>query len=80
MAQTAPPTSAPSSELAAQVGAILATARGPRSLREFAKANGLAFSTIHELEQGLNNPTLTRLERVAGMYGVRLTITATPLT
>lgn len=67
---------AASSDLAAQAGAILARARGNQSLRDFANAHGLAFSTIHELEQGLNNPTLARLERVAAMYGVKFAITA----
>lgn len=71
------PTATPTT-LAAQVGAELKRARGATSLREFAKNHGLAFSTIHELEAGLNNPTLARLETAAAMYGVRLRIIVEP--
>lgn len=64
--------------LAQQVGAELAKARGARSLRDFAREHGLAVATIHELEQGHNNPTLARLERVAALYGVELRIVVEP--
>lgn len=60
--------------LAAQVGRQLAEARGGRTLRDFASAAGMSVATIHALEQGRDNPTLSRLERIARLYRVRLTI------
>lgn len=65
--------------LAAQVGRQLAAARGARTLRDFAGAAGISVATIHALEQGRDNPTLSRLERMAHLYRVRLTIIVEPL-
>lgn len=70
--------SAGADTLAATVGAALKAARGSRTLRELARTGGLSHTTLYELEQGENNPTLARLERTARLYGVRLVITAIP--
>jgi transcriptional regulator with XRE-family HTH domain len=35
--------------------------------------------TLHQFEQGRDNPTLDRLQRMARLYGLRLRITVEPL-
>lgn len=64
--------------LAEQAGAILRRARGDRPLRAFAKDRGVAISTLNEVELGLNNPTLERLERLGDSYGVTFRLEADP--
>ena len=53
--------------LARQLGAALTTARekAARSQRAQAKALGIAGNTLRELELGLANPTLGRIEDLA---------------
>jgi len=67
---------ADTSTLAEQVGDALRSARGDRSQRSVARSLGIAGSTLNEIEQGRDNPTLDRLERLAEGYGVRLRIVA----
>ncbi len=67
---------ADTSTLAEQVGDVLRSARGDRSQRSVARDLGVAGSTLNEIEQGRDNPTLDRLERLAEGYGVRLRIVA----
>jgi transcriptional regulator with XRE-family HTH domain len=64
--------------LAAQLGAILTAARGGRSRRALAAELGVAGNTLRELELGTANPTLKRVEQVAGDLGIDITLTAKP--
>jgi transcriptional regulator with XRE-family HTH domain len=60
--------------LAAQVGAILARHRGDEPRRELARRLGVADVTLVDVERGTVNPTLARVEALAGQYGARLAI------
>lgn len=51
--------------LADQLGKALTEARGDRSRRQVAAELGIAGNTLRELEHGLANPTLRRVEEVA---------------
>lgn len=62
--------------LAKEVGRILRRARGEASLRDQAERVNLAVSTVYELEQGQNNPTLARLERIGEAYRLTFHVTA----
>jgi transcriptional regulator with XRE-family HTH domain len=66
-------------DLRRSVGALFEHARGDVSLRDFAEKVGMAHGTLHQFEQGRDNPTLDRLERMARLYGLRLRITVEPL-
>lgn len=61
---------APTSALAARIGRRLAARRGELGLsrRELARQNDVSNITLRELELGLANPTLGRLEAAAAMY------------
>ena len=61
-------------KLAADLGDALIAARGETPVRRKAAELGLAFTTLRELEQGLANPTLQRVETVAAQYGLRLAL------
>lgn len=66
-----------SCELAAEVGSALKAARTAKgqSLRSVARAMGKTDPPLVQLEHGMANPTLKRLEEVARAYGVRLRLT-----
>lgn len=51
--------------LAAQLGDALVKARGETSQRAQARELGIAGTTLRELELGLANPTLARVEDLA---------------
>lgn len=66
-------------DLRRAVGAMFEHARGDVSLRDFAAKVGMAHGTLHQFEQGRDNPTLDRLQRMARLYGLRLVISVEPL-
>lgn len=66
-------------DLRRTVGSMFEHARGDVSLRDFAAKVGMAHGTLHQFEQGRDNPTLDRLERMAALYGLRVRITVEPL-
>ena len=65
--------------LAQQLGTALAGARDRAGLsqRAQAKALGIAGNTLRELEQGLANPTLARIESIAAAMGLRIKLVVT---
>jgi transcriptional regulator with XRE-family HTH domain len=63
-------------ELAVQVGRLLKDLRGETSRTEAAARLGVARPVLIRLEEGQDNPTLERIERVATAYGVELCVTA----
>lgn len=65
--------------LARQLGDGLTAARvaAGRSQHATSTALGVANPTYRELEQGLANPTLARIESVASALGLTITITVT---
>lgn len=67
--------------LAADLGAALEDARNTsgRSRRALAAELGVADTTLLEVERGAANPTLRRVEELAAGYGLKVTITVTPL-
>ena len=73
-----------SSRLAVEIGEALRQARADTPLNAVAREAGMTRNALLELETGRRgdgepaNPTLARVERVAGAYGVRLRITAEP--
>lgn len=73
-----PTPNGPGADLAADLGRILRTARGDRSLRSVAVELGLSHSTLHALEAGTDNPTLNRAAAIAADYGVAVHLTADP--
>jgi transcriptional regulator with XRE-family HTH domain len=66
--------------LSRQLGTALVTARGRRRLsrKRLAETVGLAPNTLGEVEHGTANPTLRRVEELADVYGVDVTITVKP--
>lgn len=58
--------------LSAQVGTVLALARGNRTRQELAARLGCRPVSLLRVERGEDNPTLRRLERIAAAYGGRL--------
>lgn len=68
----------PPPSLAEQLGAILIAHREAtgQSRRQLADEYDLAANTLRELELGLANPTLERVEVAASMYGLRLALVA----
>lgn len=77
MRDAAPEVTAERGYLAAQLGEGLTRARGEKSQRAQARDLGIANNTLRELEKGLANPTLGRVEELADSLGlnVRLTVT-----
>lgn len=63
--------------LATQLGAGLVKARGALSQRAQAKALGIAGNTLRELELGLANPTLARIEELADALGLKVELRVT---
>lgn len=65
--------------LAAQFGEGLVTARDAAGLsqRAQAKALGIAGNTLRELELGLANPTLGRIEELADGLGLKVELKVT---
>lgn len=63
-------------DLAAQVGQLLKDLRGDTSRTAAAARLGISRPVLIALEEGRANPTLDRLQRVAGAYGVELEVTA----
>lgn len=66
--------------LAVQLGEALSAARGDASRRATAQRLDLAGNTLRELELGLANPTLRRVEEVAALYGLEIAFTVRPRT
>ena len=62
--------------LAEQLGAALVAARESSGLsrRQLAEQVGVTHITLRELEEGLANPTLKRIEETAALYGLEVTI------
>lgn len=53
-------------------GLVSARERAGLSRRAFAEAHHVSHMTLRELEVGLANPTLKRVEEVAAMYGAKV--------
>lgn len=72
MTRTPAPDRQPTSELARRVGEALEARRAELGLsrRALAERAGVSNVSLLELEHGLANPTLARLERVAADYGI----------
>lgn len=69
----------PRGYLAAQFGEQLTAQRGDRSQRAYAETVlGIAPMTLRELETGVANPTLGRIERIAEAADLIVTITLEP--
>lgn len=66
--------------LARQLGTALAGARDRAGLsqRAQAKALGIAGNTLRELELGLANPTLSRIEDLAAGMGLTIELKVKP--
>lgn len=62
----------PTSDLARRIGDALTARRETLGLsrRALAEQAGVSNVSLLELEHGLANPTLARLEKVAGAYGI----------
>jgi transcriptional regulator with XRE-family HTH domain len=75
---TAQPTT-PRGYLAQQLGTGIVKARDAAGLsqRAQAKALGIAGNTLRELELGLANPTLARIEDLADELGLRVELKVT---
>lgn len=74
---TKPQPRAATLDLAGMVGVVFSSAREALgvSRHELARRHNLAANTLRELELGLGNPTVGRLEEVGrDVYGVRLAI------
>lgn len=65
--------------LAQQLGECLVKARDAAGLsqRAQAKAIGIAGNTLRELELGIANPTLARIEELADELGLRVELKVT---
>lgn len=65
--------------LARQLGTALAKLRtdAGKSQRGQAEELGIAHNTLRELELGLANPTLARIEDLAAKLGLRVKLTIT---
>lgn len=65
--------------LARQLGEGLVKARegAGKSQRGQAEELGIAHNTLRELEQGLANPTLARIESIAAAMGLRIKLVVT---
>lgn len=65
--------------LARDLGEALTKARedAGESQRGAARKLGVAHNTLRELEQGLANPTLARIEDLAAKLGLRVRLTIT---
>lgn len=63
--------------LATALGTALETAReaSGKSRRALAEEAGLSHVTLRELEEGLANPTLKRVEETAALYGLEVVLT-----
>jgi transcriptional regulator with XRE-family HTH domain len=72
-----PPTSA-AADLALAIGRQLRTARGDRSLRDVAGELNIRHGALLYLERGEDNPTLSRLTRVADAYGCDVEVRIVP--
>ena len=61
--------------LADQLGAARVAAREASGLsrRQLADQVGVTHITLRELEEGLANPTLKRVEETAALYGLEVT-------
>lgn len=70
---------APRGYLAQQLGAGITRARDRVGLsqRAQAKAIGIAGNTLRELELGLANPTLARVEELAASLGLKVELRVT---
>jgi DNA-binding XRE family transcriptional regulator len=53
-------------------GLVASRERAGKSRRAFADEHGVSHMTLRELEVGLANPTLKRVEEVAAMYGAEV--------
>ena len=64
--------------LRVDIGRLLADAREAQgvSQREMARRLNISGVSVWELEHGVANATLERLERVAHGYGIELVVTA----
>ena len=76
---TSQPTPSPRGYLAQQFGAGITRARDRAGLsqRAQAKALGIAGNTLRELELGLANPTLARIEELADSLGLKVELKVT---
>lgn len=63
--------------LAQQLGAGLVKARAGKSQRAQARELGIAGNTLRELELGIANPTLGRIEELAEGLGLRVELKVT---
>lgn len=73
-----------SSDLADELGVLLRAARNGTPLGAIAREAGVTRNALLELETGRRgdgepaNPTLARVERVAGAYGLTIRLVADP--
>lgn len=65
-------------DLALKFGEALEAARGDTPQRAQARALGWTAATVRELERGLANPTLRRVEDVAEAYGLEVDLVVRP--
>jgi transcriptional regulator with XRE-family HTH domain len=66
-------------DLAADLGRILTNQRETilgKSRRALAMEHGISDVALLDIEHGRANPTFDRVERLAEVYGIELTITA----
>lgn len=56
--------------------ALLRELRGNESVTAVAARMGVTRQTLLDLENGRSNPTLDRLDKIAGAYGVRFDVIA----
>lgn len=66
--------------LRAGFAGLLRDLRGAESVTAVAARMGVARQTLLDLENGRSNPTLDRLERLGGAYGVRFDVVAVDTT
>jgi transcriptional regulator with XRE-family HTH domain len=66
--------------LAQQLGQILSQARADQglSMNAMARKLGVAVPTLHQYEHGRGTPTLSKVQDLAGQYGVQLEIRLMP--
>lgn len=71
---------APHGYLAQQFGRVLVETRGDESRRQAAARLGVSPNTLRELELGLANPTLKRVEEWASAQGLTAALVFIPTT